>query len=271
MLQKTVLLLCSFFSLTIFAVEFVAVLEISGSVTKDESKILTDKVITLIDKAGDYRIIERSMMKQILAEQEFQKLDCVSGECAVDVGQILGVEKIITGSIGKIGPLYSISLRKINVETGEIEGGASYEINGGIEDVLTVGLAKCVEQLTGSNLNIVEIKKVKTKAEKNKTTFTILSATGTVLSAGATAYFYWDMTEKQKIYNNTTLGDFETPWENLKTSETLTYVSGGATLAFTGLAIFIATREIKISKDEKISITPLISSSFASLHFNYNF
>ena len=45
----------------------------------------------------------------MLKEQGFQQSGCVSSECAVEAGKLLGVDQIVTGSIGKIGSYYTVS------------------------------------------------------------------------------------------------------------------------------------------------------------------
>ena len=38
-------------------------------------------------------------MEQILVEQGFQQSGCTTNECMVEVGKLIGVEKIVSGSI----------------------------------------------------------------------------------------------------------------------------------------------------------------------------
>ncbi len=45
----------------------------------------------------------------------------------MEAGRILGVGKIITGRIGKLGATYLVSLQLINVETAMVEASASEE------------------------------------------------------------------------------------------------------------------------------------------------
>jgi len=95
------------------------------NINEAEVRILTDRLTTKMAQAGKYVIIERARMNEVLAEQGFQQSGCVSSECAVEAGSMLGVEIIVTGSIGKLGDLYTMDVRAISVESGKIINQAS--------------------------------------------------------------------------------------------------------------------------------------------------
>ena len=100
-------------------------------------------------------------MEEVLKEQGLQQSGCTTSECAVEVGALLGVDKMITGSIGRIGSLFTLSARIIDVETGEILKQVSLDVSGTIETVLTntmgeVAFQLSAFQLSGFNLEIAE-------------------------------------------------------------------------------------------------------------------
>lgn len=82
---------------------------------------LTDNVIHELSRSGKYEVIDRGKMNRILKEQKFQMSGCVAQECKVEAGQLLGVGKIVTGSVGLVGKTYFLTLQLINVKTGKIE------------------------------------------------------------------------------------------------------------------------------------------------------
>lgn len=88
------------------------------------------------------------MMDDILKEQGFQQTGCVSKECIVEVGQLIGVEHIVGGSISKLGELYSVFARIVNVKTGEIIQMVNYDHKGDIEDLLRYGMVNITVDLT---------------------------------------------------------------------------------------------------------------------------
>jgi hypothetical protein len=99
----------------------IAILDLEGrGISQLEAQTLTDRMRSELVKTGAVTIVERSQMQEILEEQGFQQTGCVSDECAVEVGKLLGVHNMVTGSIGKIGQSYTLDVRMFNVETGAI-------------------------------------------------------------------------------------------------------------------------------------------------------
>jgi tetratricopeptide (TPR) repeat protein len=89
------------------------------------------------------------MMEEILQEQGFQQSGCTSNECIVEVGRLIGVEKIVGGSISKVGNLYSVSARIVSVETGEVLKAVSYDHGGKLSDLLKTGMKDVALELVG--------------------------------------------------------------------------------------------------------------------------
>ena len=63
---------------------------------------------------------------------------CTSAECAVEAGKLLGVNKMVTGSVGKLGELYNINIRLFDVGTGQIEQTEGQKHEGSVEELLDV-------------------------------------------------------------------------------------------------------------------------------------
>ena len=120
---------------------FIAVVDFTGNnVSEGDCRALTDRLRTELFNTKYFKVIEREMMEQILVEQGFQQSGCTTNECMVEVGKLIGVEKIIGGSVSKIGNIFSISSRIVNVETGEIENTSVYDHTGNIGQLLTEGM-----------------------------------------------------------------------------------------------------------------------------------
>lgn len=68
-----------------------------------------------------FKVLDRSNMDQLLAEQGFQQTGCTTAECAVQMGKLLNVHKIVTGKVGKLVNRYIITISIIDVESSEIE------------------------------------------------------------------------------------------------------------------------------------------------------
>jgi len=74
---------------------------------------------TEIGNTKAVRLIERKAVEKIMMEQGLQQSGCTTDECAAEVGQLLGVQFMISGSIGKMGKSYTIDCKMFSVETGE--------------------------------------------------------------------------------------------------------------------------------------------------------
>ncbi|MCB7130164.1 MAG: hypothetical protein J3T61_11570, partial [Candidatus Brocadiales bacterium] len=99
----------------------IAILDFDGyGVSQMEALVLTNRLGTHLVQLGTHQVIERGQMEQILKEQDFQISGCTSNECAVEVGRVLGCELMLAGSFGKIGSIYTIDMRIVDVESGSI-------------------------------------------------------------------------------------------------------------------------------------------------------
>ncbi|MBF0431285.1 MAG: DUF2380 domain-containing protein [Fibrobacteria bacterium] len=90
----------------------------------DSSKVrtITDKLRAELVKTGAFRVMERGEMEAIFAEQKFQASGiCDKDDKLVEMGRLLGVEKIVTGSVGEFNKnFFVMNVKMIDVETGEI-------------------------------------------------------------------------------------------------------------------------------------------------------
>ena len=142
-----------FFSLTfshfLSAQPSIAILDFQGKgVSEIEASALTDRLASELFNLGRFKLIEREQMNELLEEQGFQQTGCVSSECAVEVGMMVGAEQIVTGSISKIGDLFSVATRIVDVETGEILQMTNYDFEGDIGQLMTRGMRNAAAQLT---------------------------------------------------------------------------------------------------------------------------
>ena len=120
-MKKPLTILLLLFSL-VSAQDFrqtVAVIDFDASgISQLEATSLTNRFRTAVGDVGMMRLVERGMMEEVLTEQGFQQTGCTSEECAVEVGQLLGVQNMIGGSIGRVGETFSIDVRMISVQSG---------------------------------------------------------------------------------------------------------------------------------------------------------
>jgi hypothetical protein len=130
-------------------VPLIAVNNLEGrGVTPDEAATLSDVLRTELLNTGRYKVMERTQMEAILKEQGFQQSGaCSDQQCMVEMGQLLGAELLVAGSIGKVGKAYSINVRIISIRTSEIVKNVSHNYSGAIEELLTSEIKKVAIKL----------------------------------------------------------------------------------------------------------------------------
>jgi len=116
-------------------------------VSEIETNTLNDRLNEEIYKTGIFILIERNQIESIIVEQGFQQSGCTTSECAVEVGGLLGAQKIIVGRISRMGLLYSVSARIVDVQTGTIDHIASVDHKGRISMLLKDGIPHLAKEL----------------------------------------------------------------------------------------------------------------------------
>lgn len=120
-----------------------------GGVSNDEASIISDRVRTQIFRSGRFQVMERANMLSILKEQGFQQTqaNCDSTSCSVTAGKLLAVRQIMTGSVSKLGSIYTLSFRIVDVERGEILKDEFRDCRCSLEEVLTQLTGQMVTEL----------------------------------------------------------------------------------------------------------------------------
>ncbi len=96
------------------AVADLRALEVSAS----EAMVVSDFLRNELVNTAVFEVLERSNMEKLLAEQAFQSTGCTEETCAVKMGKLLNVQKIIIGSFSRAFDKFYIMIRVIDVEKG---------------------------------------------------------------------------------------------------------------------------------------------------------
>jgi hypothetical protein len=122
-------------------------LEANG-VSASEARSITDRLRIYLNRSQVFDVLERRQMEGILREQGFQLSGaCDNDQCVIDVGKILGARKMIAGSVSKVGDVYSLQVRIVDVTTGRIEQTAFADTRGDIGTVLQEGTLQAALRL----------------------------------------------------------------------------------------------------------------------------
>lgn len=136
-------------------------------ISQDLAESLQEHLESNVLKYNDqYEVLTRNDMDKILAENRYlQSGLCLDEACLIEAGQILGVEKIITGTVSKVGHTYNIVLKLIDVRHGKLESSVNRQYCGTVDSLLSV-----IETASGKLLKIEKtdtLKEPDSKADKN--------------------------------------------------------------------------------------------------------
>ncbi len=79
---------------------------------------IEENLLTEIINTGRFEVVERSQLNKVLQELNLSNSDEFSESTAAQVGNLLGVDIILIGSVNKLGKNISINVRGIEVKTG---------------------------------------------------------------------------------------------------------------------------------------------------------
>jgi TolB-like protein len=123
--------------------------DVSG-IDASVSTTLTDRFRSELMNTGRYIVMERSRMDEILKEQGFQQTGaCSNDACIVQAGRVLGVARMIAGSVGRVGKLYTVSARIVDIETGRILINRTEDCDCPIEKILTQSMRNLAFKMAG--------------------------------------------------------------------------------------------------------------------------
>jgi len=108
----------------------IAVIEFSdlnGNIT-DFGKFLSEELITRLFMTKRFEVVERQLLSKVIAEHKLTLSGFVDPNSAKELGKILGVDAIATGTITDLDATVKINARLIATDTGSIFAVASVEV-----------------------------------------------------------------------------------------------------------------------------------------------
>ncbi len=155
-------------------------LEPRGGLSASEILSISDRFRGELINTGKYNVLERGQMDEILKEQGFQQTGvCSEASCIVEVGQLLAVHKMVGGSIGKVGKVFSINLKVVDVESGKIERQVADDIKCTKEELVSFHIKNVARKMAGL---VKEKKPLLTRAIFWVPVSTVIAGGGAVLS-----------------------------------------------------------------------------------------
>ena len=192
-MKKLIIILPLLFWVSELNSQTIAILEFEGKgISQTEASALTDRLNNEIYKLGKYKLVERNQINEILKEQGFQQTGCSSDECVAEVGRLLGAQKMVAGSISKVGEVYSVSARIVDMQSGEIDKFANLDHEGKIGDLLKWGMEDIALQLVTAKVDemTIDSSSIVSVTEEKKGFNKMYLWGGLILLGGGTAYYF---------------------------------------------------------------------------------
>jgi len=140
----------------------IAVLTLEGdaTTTPEQRSALSDRLQGELIKSDVYVVLDRDRIDEILKEQGFQQsVGCDAGACQVEMGRLLGVEKLVSGKVVNFDPAWSLAATMTDVATGRIEQSVNVSVKGKLFEVLEDGCPSLAKQFSQSQLALAQRQK----------------------------------------------------------------------------------------------------------------
>ena len=94
----------------------------SGTSIDEGTKVAVREIIssTLVN-TGKYDIVERSLLQQVMKEQEFSNTDVVDESQATELGRLAGANKVVLSVVTLVGGRNMLSIKIIDVKTATVD------------------------------------------------------------------------------------------------------------------------------------------------------
>ncbi len=114
---------------------------LDGSVS-EFGGFIAEEMITRLYQTGNFRVVEREMLNKVMAEHELATSGLVDESTAKELGKLLGVDAIATGTITNLGAEVRVNSRLIATETGSVFSAAAVTLpkDTRVEDLMAKSL-----------------------------------------------------------------------------------------------------------------------------------
>ncbi len=110
--------------------------------TEDMGGIVAEWFTTALVQDGRFEVVERVLLQKILEEQKLGMTGLIDESSSAEIGKILGVKSIISGSVLQLDETIEVNARIINVVTGSIVAAENIRSSSG------ANLKTVIEELT---------------------------------------------------------------------------------------------------------------------------
>jgi len=143
----------------------IAVLDFKGkNIPATDAMIITDLFRDQLFDTGKFQLLDKSVVENVI--QRLEGVHTAAGicdvECAINIGENLQSDKVISGDVSKLGTKYIISIRMVDVSDATLQLTATFEKECRLED-LTLEMPGIISQFlekytvaVGNNTAIIQ-------------------------------------------------------------------------------------------------------------------
>lgn len=135
----------------------------SSGISRTEAATLTNRLNVELVQIGKYAVMEQAKVINLLRQRGFEEAEVYATiENFIEVGKLLEVDYIISGSVGSIGQTFTLNLLRIAVDSGKIVQTIIHDVEGRIDEMLDL-LRLAAMELSGiapKKGQLIDIRKI---------------------------------------------------------------------------------------------------------------
>lgn len=154
-MKTTITLMALLVATTLFSQkQTIAVLNIDSKGVITNSEDMGYLVRLELEKTGAYSVMDKYEIREVVNTNKIDLNNCYSKTCLVETGKLLKADKMISGSVERLGEKIVIALRIVDVATGNIEKSNTTEYLNlpELQKMIAISIKKLLGQEVDQNL-----------------------------------------------------------------------------------------------------------------------
>ena len=134
---------------TVAVVDFT---DLQGSVTELGRFLAEELSVALASSAKGFEVVDRTHLKTLLQEYKLSATGLIDPQTARKLGQVAGVEALVTGSITPFGDSIRLTVKVLDTNTAKMIGATAADIpkTKAIEELLSKGIGNAASSSSGT-------------------------------------------------------------------------------------------------------------------------
>ena len=135
---------------TVAVVDFT---DLQGSVTELGRFLAEELSVALASSAKGFEVVDRTHLKTLLQEYKLSATGLIDPQTARKLGQVAGVEALVTGSITPFGDSIRLTVKVLDTNTAKMIGATAADIpkTKAIEELLSKGIGNAASSSSGTS------------------------------------------------------------------------------------------------------------------------